>query len=411
MGEKGRMPLLLALCVIFILSSLAIPIFAAEDINWMEKQSAVKLYWGDSVVVEGYEIKAEDFSEDMVFISILKDGKVLKASPLSAGMEIVYDDTIKVYAQNVNPNYETIRKDGKEFRTQNKDPYTELKIFVSGEPQLEIKVETKKDIYDPKNAGDNRIEVLINVKNKGEAEAEDLILTVDTSGMELLNGKNEYRFENLGKEEMLEPVKLMLKTPAPWKATEYNINAKIICSGVKNKKFEYFGSKTVKIEEKWGLVISKNYQKESHMGKPIHVSVNVRNRGLCDINRIQLKDSVISGMQPKEEIPFEKTLSLKAGEGSERVFEYTLIPEFPGEFTFPKIISTFTLPDGQTKQIESDTSESIKIYGPKITVTKNIDKQQLNPGEELNVELTAQNSGNVDANVTLIDSIPPVLKS
>ena len=37
---------------------------AADDVEWVEKQSAAKLYWGDSVTVDGYVIKAEDFSED-----------------------------------------------------------------------------------------------------------------------------------------------------------------------------------------------------------------------------------------------------------------------------------------------------------------------------------------------------------
>lgn len=407
MGKRGRMPLLLALSLIFIISGTITPVFAAKDLNWIEKQSGTKLYWGDSAVIEGYEIKAEDFSEDMVFISVSKNGKVLKTSPLSSGMELVCDDIIKIYAQEVNPNYETIEKDGKIFRTQNKDPYVELKLFVSGEPQLEVKVETEKDIYNPKNSGDNRIEVLVNIKNTGDADAKDLILTVSSSGMEFFDGKPEYKFGNLRKEETLEPIKLILKAPAPWEARDYNINAKVICSDVKGKKYESSSFKSIKIEEKWGLVISKNYKKESHMGKTIGVSLNVRNKGLCNIDNIQLKDSLLSEMQLKEKTPLEKTLSLKAGETAEKVFEYTLIPQTPGEFTFPKAIATFTLPDGQAKQIESNGSEPIKIYGPKITVTKTIDKEELNSGEELNVELNAQNSGNVDANVTLSDFIPP----
>ena len=122
---------------------------------------AAKLYWGDTVTVEGYVIKAEDFNEDkMVFVSISKDGEKLKTSPLSAGLEVVYNDEIKVYAQNVDPNYETITKDGKEFKTGNWNPYAELDILVRGKPSFDIEVETKKDTYDSKSTGDSRIDVI-----------------------------------------------------------------------------------------------------------------------------------------------------------------------------------------------------------------------------------------------------------
>ena len=92
---------------------------------------------------------------------------------------------IKVYAQNVDPNYETITKDGKEFKTENWNPYAELNIFVRGEPNFDIKVETEKDTYDSKSTGDSRIDVSINVKNNGRQRLKDVVLTVDTAGMEI----------------------------------------------------------------------------------------------------------------------------------------------------------------------------------------------------------------------------------
>ena len=52
---------------------------------------------------------------------------------------------------------------------------------------------------------------------------------------------------------------LTLKAPAPWEDTDFNITAKITCVDVRDKKYENVGSKTIKIEKKWGLVISKNF--------------------------------------------------------------------------------------------------------------------------------------------------------
>jgi hypothetical protein len=209
---------LTALLFVFIFFSLSMTALAANDVEWIEKQSATKLYWGDAVTVEGYTIKAEDFSNDTVFVSISKDGEKLKSSPLSTGMNVVYDDKIKVCAKKIDPNYETITKNGKEFKTKNWNPYAELNVSVRGEPSFEIKIETNKDTYDSKSAGDSKIDVTINVKNNGDAEAKDIVLTIDTAGMELLKGKTEYINTRVLKDEALKPFNLTLKTPTPWES-------------------------------------------------------------------------------------------------------------------------------------------------------------------------------------------------
>jgi PGF-CTERM protein/uncharacterized repeat protein (TIGR01451 family) len=402
---------LIALLAVFFFSAFSMIALATEDIEWVEKQDGAKLYWGDTVPVDGYVIKAEDFNENnQVFVSISKDGEKLKSAPLSAGSEVVYDDRIKVYAQKVDTNYETIKKDDKEFKTRNWNPYAELDILVRGEPKFDIDVETRKDTYDSKSAGDNRIDVSIKLKNEGEAKAKDTVLTIDTAGMEVLKGKTRYTLGNVLKGETLEPVNLTLKAPTPWFDTDLNITAKTTCMDIKGNNYEHIGSKIIKIEKKWGLVISKTVTKNNHMGKPVHVSVNVLNKGLCDISNIALKDSIIPEMHLQKDAVLDKTLSLKSGELAEKVFEYTLIPDKPGEFTFPKTIANFTLPNEQSGDASSNNSEKIKVYGPEISVTKTIDRQQLNSGEELTVTVTAKNTGNVDASVTLTDTVPKEAK-
>lgn len=402
---------LIGLLAVFIFSILSMTAFAADEVEWVEKKGAAKLYWGNSITVEGYEIKAEDFNENkMVFVSISKDGEKLKSFPLTAGLEFVHNDEIKVYARSVNPNYEVITRDGKEFRTGNWNPYAELDILVRGQPNFDIVVETKKDTYDSKLTGDSRIDVTIKVKNDGEARAENVVLTVDTAGLEVLSGKTKYTYSKVLKGETLEPINLTLKAPTPWEDTDFNITARTTYVDIKDKKYERIGSKVIKIEKKWGLVISKNFPKERRMGEPVHVSVNVRNRGLCDINNIMLEDSIVSDMHLQQDVTFDKTLSLKTGEIAEDVFKYTLIPEKPGEFTFPKTVATFTLPNGQKETVDSNNSQKITVYGPYIEIKKTVDKQQLNPEEKLTVTVTAKNTGNVDASVTLTDTIPSEAK-
>lgn len=402
---------LIALLAVFFVSAFSVTAFAEEDIEWIEKQDGITLYWGDTVTVNGYDIKAEDFNDDnQVFISISKDGEKLKTSPLSVGLEVVYDDRIKVYAQEVDPNYETIEKNGKKFETGNWNPYAKLDILIKGEPKFDIEVETKKDTYDSKSTGDSAIDVSIKIKNEGDAKAENTILTIDTAGMEVLKGKTKYTFGQVLKDETLEPVNLTLKAPKPWEDTDLNVTAKVTCEDVRDEKYEDIGFKVIKIEKKWGLVISKVITRNNHMGKPIRVSVNVRNEGLCDLDNIILKDSVAPETHLQKDIVLEKTLSLKSGELTEKVFEYTLIPDKPGEFTFPKATANFTLPNGQNGEASSNNSENIKIYGPEISVTKTIDRQQLNSGDKMTVTITVRNAGNVGSSVTVTDTVPPEAK-
>ncbi|MDD3247538.1 MAG: BatD family protein [Methanosarcina sp.] len=402
---------LIVLLAVFIFSGLSMVAFAADEVEWVEKQNDATLNWGKTVTVEGYEIKAEDFNEDkMVFVSISKDGEKLKTAPLTAGMEFAYDDEIKVYAQSVDPNYEIITKDGKEFKTGNWNPSAKLDILVRGKPSFDIKIETDKDTYDSKAIGDKRIDVTVTVKNNGEAKAENVVLTVDTGELEVLSGKTKYTYTKVLKEETVEPITFTLKTPTPWEDTDFKITAKTICEDIKDKKYEHEGSKTIKIEQKWDLIVSKSATKKRHMGEPVYVSVTVRNAGLCDINNIILKDSILSNMHLQKDATLDKTLSLKAGETAEKVFEYTLIPEKPGDFTFPKTVATFTLPNGKDGEVTSDNSDTTLISGPYIEITKTVNKQQLDPGDELTVTVTTKNTGNVDASVTVTDTVPSEAK-
>src|SRR5665647_2381647 len=127
------------------------------------------------------------------------------------------------------------------------------------------KIGTNKDTYDSKSTGDSKIDVSINVKNNGDAEAKDIVLTTDTAGVELLKGKTEYINTRVLKDEALKPFNLTLKTPIPWEDADFNITAKLICLDIKGKKYEYEGSKTIKVEKKWDLIASKSFSENCHM--------------------------------------------------------------------------------------------------------------------------------------------------
>jgi uncharacterized repeat protein (TIGR01451 family) len=403
---------LTALLFTFVFFCLSITALAVNDIEWVETQSSVKLYWGDSATEGDYVIKAEDFNNKSVFISISKDGNTLKNFPLSEGMEMECDDEIKVYAKTIDPNYETITENGNEFKRKgSSDPYAELNISVRGEPEFDITVETDKDTYDPKSSADSKIYATITVQNNGDAAAKNTVLTINTTGLELLNGKTEYRNSEIKKSESLKSINLTLKTPALWEDKEFNIAANITGTDIKANEFDYGNAKTISVEKKWNLIVSKSFPEESSFGETIPVSVSVRNNGLCDLNNIVLNDSIVSGMHLRENRTLNKTLSLKSGERAEKALEYSLIPESTGDFTLPLCVAVFTLPNGQREEISSNnSSDTITIYEPDVIVTKTVDKQQMNVGDNVTVTITAQNNKNVKLSVRVNDTLPPGAK-
>ena len=115
-------------------------------------------------------------------------------------------------------------------------------------------------------------------------------------------------------------------------------------------------------------------------------------------------------MRLQENKKLNKTLSLKSGEKAEKILEYSLVSEAPGQFTIPLCVAVFTLPNGQRREVSSTNSGTVKINGPEVKVTKTVDRQQLNVGDNLNVIITAQNNKNVNLNVRINDTLPPGAK-
>lgn len=397
---------------LLVFCCLSITALAVDDIEWVESQSSVKLYWGDSVTEGDYVITAEDFSNNSVYLSISKNETLLKKFPLSEGMEMECDDEIKVYAKTIDPNYEIITENGKEFKRKgSSDPYAELNISVRGEPEFDITVETDKEIYDSKSSADSKIYATITVQNNGDAAAKNTILTINTSGLELLSGKTEYKNMEIQKSESLKAINLTLKTPTPWEDTDFNISVNITGTDIKANNFDYGSETTITVEKKWNLIVSKSFPEERNLGETVPVTISLRNSGICDLNNIAINDSVVSGMHLQENKTLNKTLSLKSGERAEKIIEYSLIPESTGDFTLPLCIATFTLPNGQQEEVSSNnSSDTVTIYEPDVIVTKTVDKQQMNVGDNLTVNITAQNNKNVKLSVRVNDTLPPGAK-
>jgi len=171
---------------------------------------------------------------------------------------------------------------------------------------------------------------------------------------------------------------------------------------IKGIEHVYSDTESVTIEPKWGLYITKSITEEAYMSDTIHVLVNIRNGGTCDLNSIMVIDTMVEGLELKDNVILEKTISLKAGESTREFLSYTLKPMTPGTFSVPAATAKFTASNGEEYTVTSETSE-IEINGPYIVLTKSVSSSNVAPGDEVTVTVNVQNTGDRDASVTVSD--------
>ena len=196
-----RKSILLLLIIVFGFCTLS-SAYDSDDIEWVSDESFT-LHWGDSETNDDYVIKAEDFNEDgYVYVTISRDGQILKSAPLHVGNSVSAEDEIQVYVKTVETNIDT-------WTGNMDDPTAEVEIFRRCLPEFEITIENDgdDDSYDPKSiSSPSTITATITVENIGDAEAKNVDLTIDTGGLEIVEGKLKHYFTSLDKEEVTDPV-------------------------------------------------------------------------------------------------------------------------------------------------------------------------------------------------------------
>ena len=374
--------------------------YTTDDIEWESSVSSKSLGWGDEVTNGDYTILAEDFNKDgFVSITISKDGDLLKFAPLKNGGSLIADDEIRVYVIQVYPNIDAWSGDMV-------DPTVSIRIDRRGLPDFEITIETDEDSYDPKlSSSPKKVTATIKVKNNGDAEVENVDFTINTGDLILSDGDLTHHYYSIEQGITTDPITITMDVPYLWDATSLSISADVIGYDIKGGEHTKTASKSVTIKEKWKLIATKSMTENIYMDETAYVLVNIRNAGVCDLNSITVTDSVVEGLELKDSITLKKTISLKAGESTDELFEYSLKPLKPGTFTAPASVAEFTAPNGKKYSVSSGTPK-IEVNGPYITLTKSVSSSNVTPGTEITVTVKVDNTGDRDASVTASDSLP-----
>jgi len=387
--------------VLFCLIS-QVSAYSSDDIEW-ESVKTVTLHWGDSYKVDNYVITADDFNKDgYVYITIYKDDVYMTAGALKLSDNVVYRDTangddIKVYASALS-----LKTDS--WTGNLIDPTVKVQIYRRGLPDLEVDLDIEKETYDPTRLSTPRfIEGNVTIKNVGDAKASNVVLNVDTAGLELADGKLMQTTPSLEKGETTKPLAFKLQIPLLWDEEDFKIVARAAAYDINNEKHIFEGTKTITIEPKAEITLTKSCTEEIYMDETAYVSLIMRNTGPYALSSVHLTDLQTDDLELKDNVQTEKTTSLSAQETT-TVLEYTLKPIKPGKFKLPKATAKFRV-DGKDYTFESDTP-TIVVNGPYIVLEKKVNVSSFNPGDNVRVTISVKNEGNRDANVEIEETVP-----
>lgn len=376
--------------------------YSSEDIEW-ESVKTVTLHWGDSVKVDDYVIKAEDFNkEGFAYIAIYKDNKYMTSGALKLSGDLVYRDTtngddIKVFASAL-----TLKVDS--WTGNLLDPTVKVQIYRRGLPDLEVNLKIEQDTYDPTKLSTPRyIEANVTIKNVGDAKASNILLNVDTAGLKLINGKLTQTTASLEKGESTQPLNFNLEIPLLWNENKFNLVAEAIGYDINKEQHKFNSTETITIEPKAEIVVTKSCTDKIYMGETAYVSLRIRNTGSFPMNSILISNPLTEDLEIKDSVQTEKTLSLNPQQ-TVTVFEYTLKPIKPGKFTLPKATAVFTT-DGEKYTFKSEAS-AIEVNGPYIVLEKKVNVSSFNPGDNVLVTVSVKNEGDRDANVNIEETLP-----
>lgn len=376
--------------------------YSSDDIEW-ESVKTTTLRWGDSVTVDDYVITADDFNKDgYVYITIYKDGKYMTAGALKLSDDVIYRDTaegddIKVFASALNLKVDS-------WTGNLVDPTAKVQIYRRGLPDLEVDLDIEKDTYDPTRLSTPRyIEGNVTIKNAGDAKASNVVLTIDTAGLKLADGKLTQTTASLEKEESGKPLSFSLEIPMLWDEEDFKIVAQATAYDINNEKHTFNTTKTITIEPKSEIVLTKSCTEQIYMGETAYVSLILRNTGPYALNSVHLSDLQTDDLELKDNVQTEKTIPVN-GQETTTVLEYTLKPIKPGKFTLPKATATFTV-DGKEYEFKSD-APTIEVNGPYIVLEKKVNVSSFNPGDNVRVTVSVKNEGDRDANVIITETVP-----
>ena len=409
------------LIILWFVSSFPVAAFTTDEIEWAPAVEGT-LYKGNNITNLPYTVKAVQFPSPvrgfknfkgeiipetavnpMVYLEVYKDGNFLKEVLLStqSDAELDPDYEFKISATGF------LSGNSKEWVMEYYKPWAKVAISLRGKPKLNVTVTTEKASYT--SSSDQVITAKVDIKNNGDAIAENVDVILNSDGLALRGGNpgqlHQVYLELKKGESKSYEVAFLVPEVASQKT--YNLSADTKCFDVKDLEYRSNGSVSVTVSPKNNYFsVSKAVSKNRiYLSDIIMVRLNVANNGAMDMTDIILTDSINPNFELKSNTSLTWNIPvLKPGEWKDIGYSIKPLETNINGFTFPESNAQFKVNNKQYNI--SSNSSTVIVNGPKIIINKTTDKQIANISDDVTVTVKIQNTGNIPTRIEVKDFIP-----
>jgi len=410
-----------ALIIIFLFTGMA-SAYSPGDIEWAPTVSGT-LSKGSTLTNGQYMVKAVQFTsavpgvktlngnivpetdvDPAVFLEIYKNGTLIKQFILNLQSEpfIDPDYEVKVSATGFTA------KNAKEWVYEYYNPSASISIQTRGLPKIEVSVATDKPAYT--SYDDNIITATVTVKNSGTARAKNVDINLDTGGLKLRGGDSRqlHKYYNDMEAGTSQSFSVIFLVPQLIDQISYILSANATGIDVKDLKYKAItGSVTIPVSPKQNyFTVSKAVSKDRiYLQNTVLVRITVANSGMFDAYNINVTDSMNDNFELKSNTSLQWDYPvLKAGDYKEMTYSIKPLETNINGFTIPPASAQFIV--NNKPYSASSKTFTVIVNGPKIVLTKKVDKTSVNLSENVTVTVGINNIGNIATKAEVKDSLP-----
>ncbi|MCZ7398350.1 MAG: hypothetical protein O8C62_01495 [Candidatus Methanoperedens sp.] len=348
--------------------------------------------------------------DPMVFLEIYKNGVLIKELIMNLQSEAYIDPDYEVKIPAIPATgFPAKNARGWVYEYYSiEPPWVTISIQTRAKPKLEVAVTTDKSTYT--SYDDNIVTATVTVKNSGSARAKNVDVNLDTGELKLRGGDSSrlHQYYNNMEAGTSQSFSVILLVPELIDQKSYVLSAN--ATGIDVKDLEYkavTGSITIPVSPKQNyFTVSKAVSKDRiYLQNTVLVRITAANSGMFDAYNIHVTDSMNDNFELKSNTSLQWDYPvLKAGETKEMTYSIKPLETNINGFTIPAASTQFKV--NNKPYSASSKPITVIVNGPKIVLTKKVDKTSVNLSENVTVTVRINNVGNIATKADVNDSLP-----
>lgn len=414
----------IAFIIIIFLSVNITPVasYSPSDIEW-DTAATGTLYRGGTLTNGNYSVKAVQFAsavpgvkdingnivpetlvDPSVLIEIYKNNVLIKDLVMTTTSEAYTDPDYEVKVSTTGFN----AKNAREWVYEYYNPSASVSIQLRAKPIIEVTVKTDKTTYT--SYEDQILTATVTVKNTGKAFAKNVDVNLDTGGLEIRGGGTSQLKQYYSKMDKAATQSYDVILVVPQLIDEKSYTLRADAKGYDVKEVEYksaTGTATLKVSPRQNFfTLSKSVSKDRiYLSNNIVVRITVATSGMFDVHNVHINDSMSDNFKLESNTPFNWTIPLlKPGEEWGTTYSIKSIETNIDGFTLPAASASFTANNKQYSA--SSTLPKVIVNGPKISLNKTVDKSIVNISDDVTINVTINNVGNIATKAEVKDTLP-----